>query len=110
MDQVTAKGRFSIGPPLALQYFPEHVLVLASQLPPAFWQSASAFAAVTSPAKAETVKASPRSHSKYRNESFHDVFSLTLTTRASPENVVLKTFVPTAIGQARGVVSDLTQF
>jgi hypothetical protein len=41
-------------------FFSEQMLVLASHTPPAFWQSASVFAAVTSPAKAGPVKASAR--------------------------------------------------
>jgi len=32
-------------------FFGAHLLVAAFQMPPAFWQSASVFAAVTSPAK-----------------------------------------------------------
>ena len=39
-------------------FFAEHVLVLASHMPPAFLQSALVFAAVTSPANAGAVKAS----------------------------------------------------
>jgi hypothetical protein len=38
----------------------EHVLVASSHTPPAFWQSACVFAAVTSPAKAGPMKASTR--------------------------------------------------
>jgi hypothetical protein len=41
-------------------FFSEHVLVAASHMPPAFLQSASVFAAVTSPAKAGPTKASAR--------------------------------------------------
>jgi|SRR6476660_9838413 hypothetical protein len=53
--------RTALGPPLCTYiFFSEHVLVLASHMPPAFWQSASVFAAVTSPAKAGPVKASAR--------------------------------------------------
>src|SRR5262245_36544756 len=41
-------------------FFSEHVLVAASHIPPAFLQSASVFAAVTSPAKAGAVNANAR--------------------------------------------------
>src|SRR6478752_2891582 len=44
----------------ALQYFPEHVLLLASQLPLSFWHCSSAFFAAVSPAKAGTVSANAR--------------------------------------------------
>ena len=60
MDQINGGSSYRPAA-IALQYFPEHVLFLASQLPPSFWHCSSAFfAAVTSPAKAGTVKASAR--------------------------------------------------
>jgi hypothetical protein len=47
MERERAAARFAVKP---LQYFPEHVLVLASQLPPSFWHCSWACFAV-SPAK-----------------------------------------------------------
>jgi hypothetical protein len=51
-------------------FFSAHVLVAASHVPPAFAQSASVFAAVTSPAKAGPVKASARVNAKIERRVF----------------------------------------
>jgi hypothetical protein len=45
-------------------FFSSHILVVAFHVAPAFAQSASVFAAVTSPAKAGPVKASARATAK----------------------------------------------
>ena len=51
-------------------FFSSHILVVAFQVPPAFAQSASVFAAVTSPAKAGPVKASARVNAKIERRVF----------------------------------------
>src|SRR6478672_8252102 len=51
-------------------FFSSHTLVVAFQVPPAFAQSASVFAAVTSPAKAGPVKASARVNAKIERRVF----------------------------------------
>jgi hypothetical protein len=56
-------------------FFAEHVLVLASHMPPAFWQSALVFAAVTSPANAGAVKASANASANIEIMVFMGVFS-----------------------------------
>ena len=51
-------------------FFSSHILVVAFHVPPAFAQSASVFAAVTSPAKAGPVKASARANAKIESRVF----------------------------------------
>jgi hypothetical protein len=62
--------------------FAEHLLVAASHTPPAFWQSASVFAAVTSPAKAALANASDKA-------------------RAIEETSAFMTFTPLPVGRGR---------
>ena len=64
-------------------FFSVHVLVAASQVPPAFTQSASVFAAVA-PAKAGPVKASARVTAKIEIRVFM-AFSPYAETTAVPE-------------------------
>ena len=74
-------------------FFSEHMLVLASHMPPCFWQSASVLAFDTSPANAGPVTGG---HSECRDENFHGVFSL--TRRVLPRCYDEQT---TAFGDAR---------
>ena len=55
---------------VALHFVSSHILVVAFQVPPAFAQSVSVFAAVTSPAKAGTVKASPMARASMETRPF----------------------------------------
>ena len=79
--------------PLSYIFFSEHVFVLASHMPPAFWQSASVFAAVTSPAKAGPVKASARVKANIEMRVFM-TFLPYAETKAPVVNSLLETYVP----------------
>jgi hypothetical protein len=76
-------------------FFSEHLLVEASQVPPAFSQSAALVAFVTSPAKAGPVKASAKANANMEMSAFMTFPPLRLCTGAG-KNPAGWLFVPLA--------------
>jgi hypothetical protein len=96
VDQITAKRRV-LYRPVAMGtsmpryiFFPEHVLVLASHMPPAFWQSTWVFAVVTSPANTGPVRPIARAKVRIKMNVFIGVSSFTLLLK---ENAPCRDFV-----------------
>ena len=79
-------------------FFSSHILVVAFHVPPAFAQSASVFAAVTSPAKAGPVKASARVTAKVAIRIFMTLspfgFELTVPVCLDSNEVQRRTLIP----------------